>query len=340
VRRVAWLGNGTGLVINATDEPFGFFQLWFVAYPGGDLGIITDGLNDYRTVSLAADPDTLVTVKSEQMMNVWVVPNAEGLAARKVTTELGQYFGVSWFPDGRLVYSSLVSGNPDIWITDAAGQGQRQLTFKSRGNYYPTVSADSRYIVFASNRRGYFNIWRMDADGGNQTQLTHGDNEFYPNCSPDGRWVFYQVLASGTPTLWKVPIDGGQPLALTNYYAGRPVVSPDGKFTSSPNWDEQAKAWRLAIISSEGGPPLKLFDIPVRYGQGVRWLPDNRTLVYLDARGGYNLWAMPLDGGTARQLTDLKSDRIFDFDLSRDGRQFALTRGTIVSDVVQIRNLR
>jgi len=42
----------------------------------------------------------------------------------------------------------------------------------------------------------------------------------------------------------------------------------------------------------------------------------------------------PIDGGPPRMLTDFKSDGIFWFDFSRDGKQLAVARGTQTSDVV------
>jgi hypothetical protein len=49
---------------------------------------------------------------------------------------------------------------------------------------------------------------------------------------------------------------------------------------------------------------------------------------------------LPVGGGPPRRLTDFKSDSIFWFDFSRDGRQLALARGTQISDVVLISNFR
>jgi hypothetical protein len=47
-----------------------------------------------------------------------------------------------------------------------------------------------------------------------------------------------------------------------------------------------------------------------------------------------NLWAAPLTGGQTKPLTDFKSDRIFDFVWSRDGKSLALSRGRTSRDVV------
>jgi hypothetical protein len=49
---------------------------------------------------------------------------------------------------------------------------------------------------------------------------------------------------------------------------------------------------------------------------------------------------LPLDGGPPKQLTHLKTDQIFSFDFSRDGKQLALSRGTETSDVILIRDFR
>ena len=60
-------------------------------------------------------------------------------------------------------------------------------------------------------------------------------------------------------------------------------------------------------------------------------------VLYVDARGGIsNLWSQPINGGPAKQFTQFKSDRIFAFDLSWDGKQMVLTRGNVSDNVVLI----
>ncbi|HKG21865.1 MAG TPA: hypothetical protein VKC34_08185, partial [Blastocatellia bacterium] len=66
-----------------------------------------------------------------------------------------------------------------------------------------------------------------------------------------------------------------------------------------------------------------------------------RALTYVDNRGGIaNIWSQPLAGGEPRPLTDFKSDQIFSFAWSRDGRQLACSRGVITSDVVLITDFK
>jgi Tol biopolymer transport system component len=87
-----------------------------------------------------------------------------------------------------------------------------------------------------------------------------------------------------------------------------------------------------------------VLDLPQSYRQtnaGLRWTPDGRALTYVDTTDGVsNIWSLPLDGGKPVQLTNFKTDQIFWFNFSRDGKQLVLSRGTETSDVVLIRNFR
>ena len=47
-----------------------------------------------------------------------------------------------------------------------------------------------------------------------------------------------------------------------------------------------------------------------------------------------------MDGGKPSQVTDFKAEIIYTFDLSRDGKSLAVTRGAISGDVVMMNLLR
>jgi Tol biopolymer transport system component len=85
-----------------------------------------------------------------------------------------------------------------------------------------------------------------------------------------------------------------------------------------------------------------LFEIPPTLSVFViQWTPDGRALAYVDTRGGVsNIWRLPIDGRPSTQLTDFKSDLIFRFAWSRDGKELALARGMLSRDIVLIRDLR
>jgi hypothetical protein len=61
-------------------------------------------------------------------------------------------------------------------------------------------------------------------------------------------------------------------------------------------------------------------------------------LTYADTRNGIsNIWSQPIEGGPPKHLTNFKSDLIFRFALSPDGRRLVLARGIQTRDVVLIR---
>lgn len=282
----------------------------------------------------------LATVQTNMLTNIWIALSGDANRARQITTGTSRYYGLSWTPDNRLLYTSSTGGNLDIYVSDADGNNQKQLTVNAATNLNPLATADGRYIVFSSDRgdAGY-NIWRMNADGSNLKQLTHGSYEGNPQLTPDGRWVVYASWQTGKPTIWKVSIDGGEPVQLTDKYSQAPVVSPDGKQIACYYWDEQLETKYLtAIFSIDGGAPVKTFDLPTPI---VRWASDGRALTYIDTRdGASNIWSQPLAGGPPRQLTNWKSDRIFNFAWSRDGKQLAVSRGVVTSDVVLVSDAR
>lgn len=340
---VAWLSDGSGLLVSVRTDVSSPHQITYISYPSGEARRVTNDLNDYhRSLSVTADSGTLVTVQSGLISNIWIMPNGDTNRAKQITSSrLDGANGISWTPDGKIVYVSTVSGTPAIWAMESDGTAQKQLTTDDRWNAHPSVSNDGRYIVFASVGAGPMNIWRIDIDGGNPKQLTSGIDERMPLCSPDGKWVVYASFGSG-PSLWKVPIDGGNPVRLTDKASYFPALAPDRELIAYYYTDEQPNPQRgIAVIPFEGGEPIKRFDIPTITHPGLRWTPDGRTLAYVITGNGIsNIWSQPLDGSPPKQLTDFKSDLIYWFEWSRDGKQLALARGTNPSDVVLISNLR
>ncbi len=343
VGSVAWLSDGSGLVIDASVEKSLFSsQLWQISYPGGELRRITNDLNDYHGVSLTADSSMLATVQGSIHSSIWIASEADAGSARQVTSGAGTYDGlqgIGWMPDGRIVYTAKSGGNLDLWIMAADGSNQKRLTADSGNNNQPVVSADGRSIVFVSDRTGHDNIWKMDGDGSNPRQITHDDAAYDPSISPDGKWVMYDAFSAGGLSIWKVPGEGGQPVQLAKGQgaAWSPAISPDGTmiaFGFRP--DPTAPTARTAVMRIEGGEPIKVLDL----SNEVAWSPDGRALTYVDARDGSNIWSQPLAGGPPKQLTHFTSERIFSYAWSRDGKRLAVARGDTTNDVVLITNFR
>lgn len=349
VGQLAWVHDGRGLIVSATEKDAGRFeaqQIWYVSYPEGETRRLTNDLNNYTGVSLTADSNRLVTVQSQTTSSIWLAPNGDANRANRITSGANQIDGrdgLAWTADGKIIYASNASGNLDLWTMSADGSGQRQLTENSLINNHPAACADGRHIVFTSDRAGTSNIWRMGADGSDAKQLTSGSGEDYAQCSPDGQWVVYTLLGAGKPTLWRVSIDGGASEQLTDKYTDAAAFAPDGKSVACLYREDQANSsLKLAIFPLAGGQLTRVFDAPILTVDGSRvpaprWVADGHALSYVVTSGGVsNIWLQPITGDAPRQLSTFKSDRIFSFEWSRGDKQLLVARGLVTSDVVLI----
>ncbi|PWT88640.1 MAG: hypothetical protein C5B55_12750 [Blastocatellia bacterium] len=348
---ITYVPESKGLIFAASDQESGGMdskQLWYVSYPRGEAHRVTNDLNNYNGISVTGDSRRLVTLQTETTGNIWVSNSGDSAQATQLTVGTARVDGrdgLAWTRDGQIVYSSQANGEMDLWIMKGDGSNKRQVTSNSRNNHHPVVTADDRYIVFTSDRAGTPNIWRVDIDGSNPKQLTSGSGEATPYCTPDGKWVIYTLPGAGKPTIWRVSIEGGAPQQLINAYATSPASSADGRSIACFYRDEQVNSRiKLAIFNSEGGQPFHTFEISGMPSDSASWPPiawtnDSRAVNYVVTVGGVsNIWTQPISGEAARQSTSFKSDRIFAFAWSRDGKQLAYSRGNVSSDVVLISN--
>jgi Tol biopolymer transport system component/DNA-binding winged helix-turn-helix (wHTH) protein len=345
VDQLAWLGDADTLIISAAEQELSPVQIWRVTVASGDVQRVTNDLNSYARASPTANGKALVTMQTDRIANIWAAARADDRDLRQITSSVGKFdgfYGVAWTPDGRVVYTSIASGAWDIWIMDADGGNPKQLTSGARSNYGPSVSPDGRYVVFVSNRGGGpFNAWRMDIDGGNPKQLTFGSGENFTHVTADNRWVVYSILGLDQPSaIWKVPINGGEPVRLTNEPASWPFVSPDGKQIACTYHAAPGAPLKLAIISIDGGPPLKVFDLPPAFQFNTVWSPDGRGIAYLDRRSGVaNVWMLLIGDGSVVPVTDFKTNGVSAYDWSRT-KGLVCSRSVETTSVVLIKNLR
>ncbi|MFL6231204.1 MAG: winged helix-turn-helix domain-containing protein [Pyrinomonadaceae bacterium] len=341
VAQVAWLSDGSGLLA-AAREPSSDAQIWHVSYPDGAARKITSDLGDYHEISLTADSRTLVTVQYDRPSTIAFVPESPPVASKRTTAGMDEgYYGLSWTPDGKLVYASGAGGNLDIWLVEQDGVTTEQLTTDAHHDSTPAVSPDGRSVAFISYRNGDIpHVWRMDIDGGSQRQLTNQTSEGTPSFTPDGRWVVYSVSGSG---IWKVPAEGGQPVLIFGGNAHTPSVSPDGALVACFYRDVKLHATdKIGLLPIEGGQPVKVLDEPEDISSPtIRWAADGRALIYVGTRNNIsNLRALPLDGAATRPLTNFTSNLIFNFAWSRDNRQLALASGNTTEHIVLINDFR
>ncbi len=348
IGQIHWLHDGSELILlasepNITSESTltSFRQLWRLSLPDGNARRLTNDLNSYDSLSLTADASNLVMLQKEDSLNLWVAPNGDASRAKQLhrTAKDDGERGLAWTPDDKIVYASTVGGSNALWLTDVNGGGRKQLDLSN--GWQPAVSADGRWLAFISTRAGHNDVWLMELGGGGLKQFTNDTNTSHPGFTPDGKWVVFAYRLANKISVWKKPVDGGAPVRLTEQYSHYPSLSPDGKLIAYIAPPELLRG-SLAVISIEGGPALKTFELPQTFylPTGLRWTPDGRMVTYVCTRGGVsNIWGQPLDGDAPKQLTDFKTEQIRAFDWSREG-DLAVSRGVVNSDVVLITNFK
>jgi Tol biopolymer transport system component len=245
--------------------------------------------------------------------------------------------GITFLPDGRIVYAAPSIGNMDIWVMNPDGSGQKQLTSNfGEWNGRQIATPDGQHIVFVSMRSGSRAIWRMSADGSEPKQLSPGKGEDYPGLSPDGKTIYYDTEIEGVSAISRMTIDGGEPERITkDYEAAGASVSPDGKliaFSCSDLGDK--KSWKVCLMDPGDKAIVKKFDF-APYRSVLHWTPDSKSLVYL-LENSPNLWIQRIDGGPPRQDTFFNLEETWNFALSPDHKSVAVARGYTAAEAVLI----
>jgi eukaryotic-like serine/threonine-protein kinase len=339
IGRIAWFQDRSGMAVVARETPAGNWQLWRVSYPAGEVSRITNDLQSYGWFSLTitADSRTLAALQEETTATIWVAPEGDAKNMRMITDRRSVQdgsSGLSWTPDGKLVFASNFGGGFRIWSMNADGSDQKPLTALGDESAYPAVPSVGRYIFFLSLRSKTSQIWRMDLDGANLKQITNDKGIASASFTPDGGWIIYTMYAPG---VWKISTEGGTPAKVADISTYNSELSPDGRLLAYTFEDPQTKQSQLIVRRFDDGSHVKTFNLPVTATSNFDWFPNSQALVYVDNPGSVsNLWRLPVDDKPASQITDFKADFIYSFAYSLDGKQLAVSRGNTTRDAVLI----
>ena len=330
---LAWLPDGGGFVVVASDMTSGS-QIWQVAYPSGEVTRITKDLNQYVGVSVSSDGKTITTVQTENTSNIWVAPGGDMTRGTQVSRgRTNGQNGLTWAPDGRIVFSGAPSGRQQIFVMNADGANVQQLTHDDEATaVQPAVSPDGKYVVYQKVKAQEIGIWRIGIDGADPRALTSGGFDVQPIFAPDGRSVYYNSQASGAPHVFRVSIDGGTPQKVSDTFFRGAAVSRDGAWLLGMTWDVKARRSVFGRLSVDGHTVEILPDLPATFaiiGPG----PD--SLTFLRNTDKKFMLSVRDQAGAFRDLFTL-TDNFFGAAWSRDGKTLAVARGTTSSDVVLI----
>jgi dipeptidyl aminopeptidase/acylaminoacyl peptidase len=127
----------------------------------------------------------------------------------------------------------------------------------------------------------------------------------------DGRWVYFRWKPGGAawheePAFYRVPARGGAPEEVTDLHMDSVgVYLADGDLSLDRRWKVVAHDGDLWLLDRRRGPARRLTETRVEE-RSPTFSADARTVYFIRED---NLFALDLDGGAFRQLTDIRRAR-------------------------------
>jgi Tol biopolymer transport system component/DNA-binding winged helix-turn-helix (wHTH) protein len=135
-------------------------------------------------------------------------------------------------PDGkRIVFASLRSGGPGVWISGEDGSNLVQISNPNYMSGSPQWSPDGNRIAFDSRPLDRWEIYLADVSERIPRKLvTNISGIIRPHWSRSGEWIYFSSHDPGSMGVYRCPASGGDAIALSKDIDGvSPQESFDGK---------------------------------------------------------------------------------------------------------------
>jgi len=243
---------------------------------------------------------------------------------------LGDYFPTV-SPDGtRIAFVRGINGaTSDIFTIPFNGGTATRVTWDNQDLVGLDWGADSRSLVYATDRAGGYTIWRVPAEGGDSQLVVGGAAKLkHPSVARhDGR-ISYESWGYEI-NLWEAPLTARLDLEDDHASTVRPVVRSSDQWNHSPDLSSDGK--QIAFVSTRsGGAELWVADRDganarqlSNFGRASmrqpRWSPDGRrVLISAGVNGQMDLYALDVATGSSSRLTNDADDEVAPA-WSRDG---------------------
>lgn len=218
-----------------------------------------------------------------------------------------------WSADGKKIafysnrdFNTDGSWNYEIYVMNADGTGQKNLSNNKAVDAYPSWSPDGKKVAFTSDRTsGNWDIWVMNADGTSPTRLTtHAAKDFKPVWSPDGKKIaFLSEREHGVPEVFVMNADGTSQKQLTDDRVEKdhPEWSPDSAQLAYVSYISGSNG-EIYIMTASGANQTNLTNDAAN-DHSPAWSPDGKLIMFVSNRGGaWKMYAMNTVGAGLRSI--------------------------------------
>jgi len=294
-----WSPDGKRLIFQSTRDKLQCDQIFIMNADGSDQHMVSTGKGRTTCGYFMADNKHILYASTHEAGDacpadadrskgyVWAVypgydiylATDDGKIQKKLTSAQGyDAEGTVNWKTGKIVYTSLQSGDLDLWTMNSDGSGKKQLTKSEGYDGGPVLSRDGKKLAWRANHpatpeteKKYRDLLSenltspmkmellvADSDGKNAKQITDfGCAAFAPTFTPDGKKILFSSNKHNCDgrkfELFMCNLDGSGLEQVTDFggFTAFPELSPDGKkivFAS----DKDAKArYEFNIFTAE-----------------------------------------------------------------------------------------
>jgi len=228
IRNLGWSADGRHIYF-VSFRSNNQTNLWQIPAGGGEPRLVSTGGKNMRNIAVSPDGRHVAFVEETEDSNIRLIESDS--TARKFIASTRADHSPHIAPDGsRIAFVSDRSGRSEIWIADASGKNQRQLTDSETSAGSPRISPDGKTVVFDKQLGENSSIFTISVEGGEPRAVTDGSfRDILPSWSADGKMIYFASNRSGDYQLWKIPANGGEAVQITKQGAFESFAAPDGK---------------------------------------------------------------------------------------------------------------
>jgi tricorn protease len=259
-------------------------------------------------------------------------------------------------PDGKTI---VFAYKGDLFKISSEGGIAVPLTKSEEYECMPIFTADSKSLIYASDRNGNFDIYKIALTGGQPERLTfHSSNDYPQSISGDGKTVYFnasrqdnaqytQFPYNALGELYAVSIDGGRERQELSIVAEDAKWNKNGTkllFHDKKGYEDPLRKHHTSSVARD----CWVFDKTANSFQQLTafngedrtpiWSNNEQAVFYLSERSGsFNVWEMPIGNEAAtKQLTNFTTNPVRFLSVSAnnelcfayDGEIYTMTPGS------------